>query len=186
MSSVGRNGDVARIVLCSGAERGEKRKPTILHGPWRWSSVLPRAGTLDLAVRIMGDELSKTLGVPVILTNKGGAGGRSGYGVCGPAKPEGYTVLAAPIGVFNILPFLTPDLHYKLSDFIPLCKYANSPNVILVKKDSPYKTFKDLIAGAKKEPGKAHLRHSRHGHGGPFLPRNHQYPGWSRYRPSAL
>ena len=111
-------------------------------------------GTLDLAVRIMGDELSKTLGVPAILTNKGGAGGAVGTEYVARAKPDGYTVLAAPIGVFNILPFLTPDLHYKLSDFIPLCKYANSPNVILVKKDSPYKTFNDLIAGAKKNPGK--------------------------------
>ena len=111
-------------------------------------------GTLDLAVRIMGDELSKTLGVPAILTNKGGAGGAVGTEYVARAKPDGYTVLAAPIGVFNILPFLAPDLHYKLSDFIPLCKYANSPNVILVKKDSPYKTFKDLVAGAKKNPGK--------------------------------
>lgn len=111
-------------------------------------------GTLDLAVRIMGDELSKALGVPAILTNKGGAGGAVGTEFAAGAKPDGYTVLAAPIGVFSILPFLTPGLHYKLSDFIPLCKYANSPNLILVKKDSPYKTYQDFISYAKKNPGK--------------------------------
>ncbi len=111
-------------------------------------------GTLDLAVRIMGDELSKAMGVPVILTNKGGAGGAVGTEYVAQAKPDGYTILAAPIGVFNILPFLTPGLHYKLSDFIPLCKYANSPNLILVGKGSSYKVFKDIIADAKKNPGK--------------------------------
>ncbi len=111
-------------------------------------------GTLDLAVRIMGNELSKTLGVPAILTNRGGAGGAVGTEFVARAKPDGYSILAAPIGVFSILPFLTPGLHYKLADFIPLCKYANSPNLILVRKDSPYKSFADLIADAKKNPGK--------------------------------
>lgn len=111
-------------------------------------------GTLDLAVRIMGDELSKSLGVPVILTNKGGGGGAVGTEYVANAKLDGYTILSAPIGVFNILPFLTPGLHYKLSDFIPLCKYANSPNLILVRKASPYKSFNDIISDAKKNPGK--------------------------------
>lgn len=111
-------------------------------------------GTLDLAVRIMGNELSKALGVPAILTNKAGGGGAVGTEYVAGVKPDGYTVLAAPIGVFSILPFLTPGIHYKLSDFIPLCKYANSPNLILVRKDSPYRTFADIIADAKKNPGK--------------------------------
>jgi len=111
-------------------------------------------GTLDLAVRVMGEELSKSLGVPAILTNKGGAGGAVGTEYVAKAKPDGYTILAAPIGVFNILPFLTSGLHYKLLDFIPLCKYANSPNLILVRKASPYKNFNDIISDAKKNPGK--------------------------------
>jgi len=111
-------------------------------------------GTLDLAVRIMGEELSKSLGVPAILNNKGGGGGAVGTEYVVNAKPDGYTILAAPIGVFNILPFLTPDLRYKLLDFIPLCKYANSPNLILVRKASPYKNFNDIISDAKKNPGK--------------------------------
>ena len=111
-------------------------------------------GTLDVAVRIMGDDLTKALGVPVILTNKGGAGGAIGTEFVANAKPDGYTILAAPIGVFSILPFLTPGLRYKISDFIPLCKYANSPNLIFVKKGSKYKTFNDIVSDAKKNPGK--------------------------------
>ena len=111
-------------------------------------------GTLDLAVRIMGNELSQALGVPAILTNKAGGGGAVGTEYVMRARPDGYTVLAAPIGVFSILPFLTPGLHYKLSDFIPLCKYANSPNLTLVRKDSPYRSLADIIADARKNPGK--------------------------------
>ncbi len=111
-------------------------------------------GMLDLAVRSMGDPLSKTLGVPVILTNKGGAGGAVGTEYVGKSKPDGYTVLAAPIGVFSILPFMTPNLNYKFSDFIPLCKYSNSSSLFIVKKDSPFKDFQSLISYAKRNPGK--------------------------------
>lgn len=111
-------------------------------------------GTLDFAVRLMGNELSKALGVPAILTNKGGGGGAVGAEFVARARPDGYTILAAPIGVFNILPFLVRDLHYKLSDFIPLCKYNNSASVLLVNKNSPYYNIKDIIADGKKNPGK--------------------------------
>jgi tripartite-type tricarboxylate transporter receptor subunit TctC len=111
-------------------------------------------GPQDLAVRIMGEELSKSLGVPAILTNKGGAGGAVGTEYVGAAKPDGYTVLSTANATFTILPFMTPGLHYKLSDFIPLCKYAKSPNLIAVRKDSPFKSFEDLISYGKKNPGK--------------------------------
>ncbi len=111
-------------------------------------------GSLDLAVRVMGSELSKALGVPAILTNKGGGGGAVGTEYVRGSKPDGYTVLAAPIVVFTILPLLNPDLHYKFSDFIPLCQYATSPNLVMVKKGSPFKSFANLISYAKNNPGR--------------------------------
>ena len=111
-------------------------------------------GSLDLAVRVMGEDLSKALGVPAMLSNKGGAGGAVGTEYVRSARPDGYTVLAAPIIVFTILPLLSPGLNYKLSDFIPLCQFATSPNLVLVKKGSPFKTFQELISYAKKNPGK--------------------------------
>ena len=111
-------------------------------------------GTTDLAVRTMGSELSKALGASAILTNKGGGGGAVGAEYVAQSKPDGYTILAAPNGTFSIQPFLTPGLHYKLSDFIPLCNYAASPNLMLVRKASPYKRLEDLISDAKKQPGR--------------------------------
>lgn len=111
-------------------------------------------GAVDLAVRVMGDELSKSLGVPVILTNKAGGGGAVGAEYVARTKPDGYTVLAAPQGIFTMLPFLASDLHYKLSDFIPLCNFGAGPAMVLVRKDSPFKTFQELMTHIKKNPGK--------------------------------
>lgn len=110
-------------------------------------------GTLDLAVRILHKELSRAMGAPVILTNKSGGGSAVGIEYVARAKPNGYTILATSVS-YNILRILNPDVHFKPADFIPLCKYTESPNVIVVRKDSPYKSFGDIIAAAKKNPGK--------------------------------
>lgn len=122
-------------------------------------------GTLDLAVRVMTEELSKTLGVPVIVTNRAGGGGAVGTEYVARAKADGYTILAVPIA-FVILRLLNPDVHYKFSDFTPLCKYADSPNIIQVRKDSPFKSFEDLISYAKKNPGKLNCGTAGSGTGG--------------------
>ena len=111
-------------------------------------------GFIDLAVRVMGNELSHALGVPAILTNKAGGAGAVGAEYVARAKPDGYTILATPNANFSYLPIMTPGLHYKLSDFDPLARYTSSPNVIVVRKDSPYKNLADIIADAKKNPGK--------------------------------
>lgn len=111
-------------------------------------------GSLDISVRIITDELSKNLNAPVVVINKAGGGGALAAEFVRESKPDGYTVMAAPIGVFNILPLMTPNLKFKLVDFIPLCKFATSPNVIVVRKASPYNSLEDIIAAARKNPGK--------------------------------
>lgn len=114
----------------------------------------PPGGIVDTSTRVMTEELSKTLGVPVAVINKGGGGGAVGAQYVMGTKPDGHTVLASATGVFSIVPLLNPGLGYKLSDFIPLARYATSPDVILVKKDSPFEKFEDLVSYAKKNPGK--------------------------------
>lgn len=113
----------------------------------------PGGGT-DVGVRIIGPELSKALGVPVIFTNKGGGSGTQSVEYVSGAKPDGYTILAASGNLFTVTLILTPGLPYKISDFIPICKYANAPNLFVVSKASPFKKFEDLISYAKKNPGK--------------------------------
>ncbi|OGT82404.1 MAG: hypothetical protein A3H91_11720 [Gammaproteobacteria bacterium RIFCSPLOWO2_02_FULL_61_13] len=114
----------------------------------------PPGGIVDLSVRVLTEELSKTLGVPVVVINKGGASGAVGAQYVMSTEPDGHTILASAVSVFNIVPLLNPGLGYKLSDFIPLARYANSPSLILVGKNSPYQKFEDLVSYAKKNPGK--------------------------------
>lgn len=111
-------------------------------------------GTADLGARAMSYEFSKNLGVPVIVNNKAGAGGAIGTEYASRAKPDGYTILLAEPGSLIINLLLTPGLRYKLSDFIHLCKYFDTQNLVLVRKDSPFKSYGDLISYAKANPGK--------------------------------
>lgn len=117
-------------------------------------------GIADMSVRSMTEQLSRNLGVPVVVINKGGSGGAVGAKYVMGAAPNGYTVLASSISTFNIVPLLNPGLGYQLSDFIPLARYINSPNVILVRGDSPFEKLDDLIAYLKKNPGKLSCGHA--------------------------
>lgn len=111
-------------------------------------------GVVDNSVRMMTEGLGKSLGVPVVVTNRAGGGGAVGAMYVAGARPDGYTILASAVGVFNIVPLLNPGLQYKLADFIPLARYANSPTLWLVRKDSPHEKFADLVSYARNNPGK--------------------------------
>lgn len=111
-------------------------------------------GIADLSVRVMTEELSKNLGVPVVVTNRAGGGGAVGANYVKGARPDGYTVLAAATSGFTIVPLLNPGLEYELSDFIPLARYVNSPAIMVVRGDSPFTKFDDLISHARNNPGK--------------------------------
>lgn len=117
-------------------------------------------GIADTSVRAMTEQLAKNLGVPVVVINKGGGGGAVGAKYVMGAAPNGYTVLASSISTFNIVPLLNPGLGYQLSDFIPLARYINSPNVIVVRGNSPFEKLDDLIAYLKKNPGKLSCGHA--------------------------
>lgn len=111
-------------------------------------------GLLDLAFRAISDELSKNFAVPVIIVNKPGGAGMIGTEYVLRSKPDGYTLLAGQNSIFVLMPATQRNLPYKPSDFIPIVRYANSPNLMLVQKGAPWKTLEELIDYAKKNPGK--------------------------------
>ncbi|MEI9477928.1 MAG: tripartite tricarboxylate transporter substrate-binding protein, partial [Deltaproteobacteria bacterium] len=113
----------------------------------------PAAGMVDLAIRAISDELSKNLGVPVVIQNKPGAGFLLGAQYVAQSKSDGYTILGAPSALFLLVPAMQPD-SFKISDFIPIARYATIPHVLIVQKGAPWKTFEELITYAKKNPGK--------------------------------
>jgi tripartite-type tricarboxylate transporter receptor subunit TctC len=114
----------------------------------------PPGGFVDIAVRLMSDNLAKILGVPIVINNRAGAGGASGTNVLVNSKPDGYTMGAVSSADVVLIPAILPSVPFKYSDMDPVCKFATSPNVVFCKADAPWKTIEDLVADAKKRPGK--------------------------------
>ena len=114
----------------------------------------PAGGGTDLAARMIHVELGKALGQPVIIENRGGAGGSIGTGVVARATPDGYTLLVCS-SAFVVNPSLYQKVPYDpFKDFAPIMVIGASPNVFVVPAQSKIQSMKELIAQAKANPGK--------------------------------
>jgi tripartite-type tricarboxylate transporter receptor subunit TctC len=113
----------------------------------------PAGGAVDILARTLGDELSKNWGQPVIIENRPGAGGLVASQALATSAPDGYTLIVVASG-HATNPFLYPKIPYDtFKDFTPICLLASSPNILLVRADSPFKTLADLLAQARAKPG---------------------------------
>lgn len=113
----------------------------------------PGGGT-DLIARSIGTGMSQTLGQSVIVENKPGGGTIIGTDAVAKSPADGYTLLIATFA-HAVNPSLQPKLPYATDKaFAPVILVGRSPNILVVKPDSPYKSVKDLIAAAKAAPGK--------------------------------
>jgi tripartite-type tricarboxylate transporter receptor subunit TctC len=112
----------------------------------------PPGGSGDFTTRIIGDELSKELGVAIIVENRPGAGGSIASEFVAKAAPDGYTLLNQ--GNHAINKNLYKTLSYDDKDFIPVCRVALGTTILVVGNKSPFNSVKDLIAYAKASPGK--------------------------------
>lgn len=114
-------------------------------------------GVADLTARTVGQKLSESLGQPVVIDNKPGAGGVAAGDAVAKAEPDGYTLLlmsngtAVSTGLFKSLPFDA------MRDFAPISTLATFDIAILVPADSKFKTLGELLAFAKANPGKLNL-----------------------------
>jgi len=117
----------------------------------------PPGGVAELVGRPLAASMEKTLGQPVIILNRPGAGGAIGTTVAAKAAPDGYTVLMT-LSSISIFPVSDPlegkPAPYQLSDFMPIALVTADPTVLVVRADSPYKTVQDFVAAAKANPGK--------------------------------
>jgi tripartite-type tricarboxylate transporter receptor subunit TctC len=116
----------------------------------------PPGGVADIVARPLADAMSRVLGTPVVIENKGGAGGGIGMGYVAKAKPDGYTLLLA-LSSISILPVADQVLErppmYQLNQFVPIARLTADPTVLAVRADSPWKTLGDFVADARKRPG---------------------------------
>jgi tripartite-type tricarboxylate transporter receptor subunit TctC len=114
----------------------------------------PPGGPTDVAARVVQPALAKALSVPVVLINKGGSGGAVAMDSVAKAKPDGYTIAATVRSTISITPAVQANVPYRLKDFEMIGTYAASPQALVVRKDSPWKTLEELVAGVKAAPGK--------------------------------
>ena len=113
----------------------------------------PAGGPTDISMRVLAENAGKLLGHPVIVDNKPGAGGTLPAQQMQQARPDGYTLAQIPLGVFR-LPYttrITWDPVKDLSYIIGVTGYAFG---LVVRADSPIKTWADFVAYAKANPGK--------------------------------
>ena len=114
----------------------------------------PPGGGVDLTARVTAAAMEKSLGQPLVVDNRSGAGGGIGADLAAKAAPDGYTLLLGNTGSMTINPFLYPkNPYHTLQDFAPVALISSSPLLVLVKADSPVKSLADLVA-LGKEPGK--------------------------------
>ncbi|OCZ67373.1 ABC transporter substrate-binding protein [Achromobacter xylosoxidans] len=111
-------------------------------------------GTTDIAARLIADKLAAKLGQQVIVENRAGAAGIIGAQTLARARPDGYTVLMGNIGPNAINYALYKTLPYKPADFAPVTLVISVPNVLVVNEASPARSVADLLALARKDPGK--------------------------------
>ena len=117
-------------------------------------------GAVDVLARTLGDVVSKQWGQSVIVENRPGAGGVVASQALVASAPDGYTLMVVASG-HPTNSFLYPKLPYDtFKDFTPVTLLASSPNILLVRADSPYKALADVIAAAKAKPGSLSFGHA--------------------------
>jgi len=114
----------------------------------------PGAGT-DVVARAIAPGASKILGQEVVPMNKPGAGGAVAVGILATSKADGYTVLAHTTSSLTVVPHLETVAYDPVKDVVPVVHFGTFYCGIIVRADSPYKSFADLIDYARKNPGKA-------------------------------
>jgi|SRR5215203_1189722 tripartite-type tricarboxylate transporter receptor subunit TctC len=109
-------------------------------------------GSLDIALRILGESLSPILGQPVLVMNQPGAGGLIAARALASSAPDGYTLFMAASSVFVSLPELQSNLPFDVSDFVPIGYIGEQPFALGVATSLPVNSVDEFIAFSKKSP----------------------------------
>lgn len=110
----------------------------------------PPGGNTDTLARLIAQPLSHALGTPVIIDNKGGAGGSVGSAIAARAPADGYTILGGTISSHSINVSLYPKIDYDpVKSFAPVAMLGSGPLVLVVPASKPYKTLDDVLAASR-------------------------------------
>ena len=123
--------------------------------PIRWVVPFPPGGAMDAIARTLGEKAGKTLGQPFVIENRPGAGGNIGADYVAKQPGDGYTMMITSIGMATNKPLYSKLSYDPIKDFAPVSLLAVVPNVLVTNATQPdVKTVKDVIAAARKAPGK--------------------------------
>ena len=145
--------------ICLGAQaQSYPNKPIKLIVPFA------TGGGNDTVARSIAQQLSITLGQPVIVDNKAGAGGIIGADMAAKAPADGYTLFLGGVGSLAVNPQVMQKIPYDpFKDFAPIILLASAPSVVAVSPSQPFKTIQDMTAFAKKNPNR--LNYASNGNG---------------------
>lgn len=138
-------------MICSGASLAADAYPT---QPITLVNPYAAGGPADVLGRALARELEKQLGKPVIVENKAGGGAAIGANFVARAKPDGYTLLLGTSAAHVVTPLMQRTAYDGIKDFAFVTIVANQPNMLVVRSSLPVSTLPELIALARKEPGK--------------------------------
>lgn len=140
------------LVLAAGGAGAQERYP---QKPVRIVVPFAAGGSTDIFARLIGERLSGVLGQPVVIENRPGAAGNIGAEAVARSAPDGHTLLMATTGVMAINNALYKNMSYDAAtDFDYVVFVASITNVLIVGADSPLRSVADVIAEAKRSPGK--------------------------------
>jgi tripartite-type tricarboxylate transporter receptor subunit TctC len=116
----------------------------------------PPGGLADLVARPVAEAMARDLGQPVVIENRGGAGGGIGMAHVAKSRPDGYTVLMA-LSSLTVIPeadaLVGRAPMFALGELKAIARYTADPTVLAVKADAPWKTLAEFLADAKRRPG---------------------------------
>ena len=143
---------VAAVVMCSsGADALAQAYPT---KPIRLVIGFAPGGAADIVARTVGEAMTRLLGQQIVVENRAGAGSSIAADNVAKSPPDGYSLLIASPSSISVNPALDPKLNYRASDLLPITKITASPVLIVVNPATGITSVKELIAAAKKSPGK--------------------------------
>lgn len=142
------------LFFASSAASAQNAAADFPNRPIRIVVCVPAGGGVDTVTRIVADGLSRRIGQPVVVENRGGAAGNIGAEYVFNSEPDGYTLLAAQPSPLTVNPLLYKNMSFDPKKFEPVTIMTSIANVLLVRPDFPAKTAREFIAYAKANPGK--------------------------------
>ena len=148
LSAAGALGAWGLLAPAAQAQAAYPARPIRMMVPW------PPGQATDQVARVLAQEMSKSIGQPIVIDNRAGAGGAIGTDAVAKATPDGYTLLAASSGPVSISPLLTKTPYDPERDLLPIGMVGLSPYLLVTAPDFPARDAREFVALVRANPGK--------------------------------